>query len=189
MTAPLVVHLMRHGEPVLAGRLLGRTDCPATPAGIAAATGAATRLDIAAIVTSDLIRASACARAIAAARGVPVVSDPRWRELDFGDWDGHPASAIDQEAIGRFWQDPDGCPPPDGERWSALVARVGAAVAALTGPTLVVTHAGAMRAALAVTCGLNAAQVWAFDLPYACVLSLRLWPGEPPGAQIIGLAP
>ncbi len=30
------LYLMRHGEPVLAGRMLGRTDCDVTPEGIAA---------------------------------------------------------------------------------------------------------------------------------------------------------
>jgi alpha-ribazole phosphatase len=187
VTAPVVVHLMRHGEPVLAGCLLGRTDSPATAAGLARARAAALDLDIGACVTSDLVRASACAEAIAAVRNIPVRVDPRWRELDFGDWDGRPAAAVDPEALARFWNDPDAAPPPGGERWSALVARVGAALAELGERTLVVTHAGAMRAALAVACSLDARQVWAFDLPYASLLSLRLWPGEPGSAQVIGL--
>lgn len=179
---------MRHGDPVLTGRMLGRTDCPATPAGIAACVEAAARLDIKTIVTSDLVRARACADAIAAPRAVIARIDPRWRELDFGDWDGLSAAEIDSEELDRFWQDPDAAPPPGGERWSILVARVAAAIDQPDDRTLVVTHAGAMRAALATLCGFDVRHGWAFDLPYACTLSLRLWRGEAPTAQIIGLA-
>ncbi|EJU09069.1 phosphoglycerate mutase [Sphingomonas sp. LH128] len=60
------------------------------------------------------------------------------------------------------------------------------ALAGITVPSLVLTHGGAMRAALAVLFHMEQPQVWAFDLPYASVLSLRLWPGE--GAQIVELS-
>ena len=121
---------------------------------------------------------------------MPLLIDPRWRELDFGDWDGKAASAIDRDAFGRFWDDPDANPPAGGERWSALTARVSVAIGDLAPvPTLIVTHGGAMRAALHALCGFDQRQLWAFDLPYAALLSLRLWPGEPPGAQIAGLTP
>lgn len=189
MTVARTLHLMRHGEPALAGRMLGRTNCPATPAGIAACAQAAGRIAaVTTVVASDLRRADACADAIAAPRAIPVRRDPRWRELDFGDWEGLSAAAIDAEALAAFWHDPDAAPPPSGERWSTLVARVAAALADLEDGTLVVTHAGAMRAALAALCGFDARQVWGFDLPYACVLSLRCWEGSPPAAQIVGLS-
>lgn len=187
MTAAITVHLLRHGEPVLAGRLLGRTDPPATAAGIAACVEAIRSLELRQIVSSDLARAAACAAAIASARALPVSHDPRWRELDFGAWDGMLPAAIDGAALARFWADPDACPPPAGERWSALVARVGAALGEVEDGSLVVAHAGAMRAALAAACGFDARQAWAFHLPYAALLSLRLWRGEPAAAQIVGL--
>jgi len=56
-------------------------------------------------------------------------------------------------------------------------------------PTLVVAHGGAMRAALALLCGFTQSQLWAFDLPYGALLSLRAWPGPPRSAQIMGLWP
>jgi alpha-ribazole phosphatase len=185
MIAPVLIHLLRHGAPVLAGRLLGRTDCPATPAGIAACVAAVAGIDRHAILASDLRRASACAAAIA--QGATARIDPRWRELDFGDWDGHAPATIDPAALARFHADPDAAPPPGGESWSALVARVGAALDDVADGSLVVTHAGAMRAALAAACGFDQRQVWAVDLPYAALLSLRLWRGDVPMAQIVGL--
>lgn len=167
---------MRHGEPVLTGRLLGHADVPATPAGVAAcATAAASLGSVSAIVSSDLSRATASAAAAAEALDLPIRTDPRWRELDFGDWDGQAAADLDPQALARFWDDPDAFPPPGGERWTGLVRRVGAALADIDADTLVVTHAGAMRAVLAAACGFDARQVWAFDLPCAAVLTLALW--------------
>ena len=142
-------------------------------------------LPVARIVSSDLLRARACAEAIGAA-----TIDARWREIDFGEWDGLAASKIDSDTLARFWNDPDGHPPPGGERWSALVIRVAEAVASLKAePTLVVTHGGAMRAALSALCGFDPARTWAFELTYATVLALKVWPGEPRSAQIAGLWP
>ena len=177
------LYLMRHGAPVLAGRLLGRTDCDVTDDGIAACVERVRGLTGTSLIASDLIRARRCAEAI----GTPV-TDPRWRELDFGVWDGHAPADIDAAEIGRFWNDPDTCPPPGGERWSALVARVGAAIEALpTSPTLVVTHGGAMRAALSYLCGLSHASAWAFDLPCSALLTLTVWKGARRRGQVTGL--
>jgi len=190
---PHMLYLMRHGAPEREGRLLGRTDDPVTQAGILACAGRAAGLSFDRIVSSDLARASDCARAIADERRLTVRQDQRWRELDFGDWDGHAPSSIDPVPLARFYDDPDASPPPRGERSSALQARVAAALHDLPDrPTLVMTHAGAIRAALATMCGFDRTQMWAFDLPYAALVSLRVWrsddPATPPVVQIVGLA-
>jgi alpha-ribazole phosphatase len=189
VSEPVLLHLMRHGTPVLAGTLLGRTDSAVTPDGLAACVAQAAALDVAAIVSSDLIRASACAEVIADTKGLSATIDPRWRELDFGAWDGLAPGAVDAAALTRFWDDPDANPPPGGETWSSVTTRVAAACADITAPTLVVTHGGAMRAALAVLCGFDLRQTWAIDLPYAAVLTLRVWRTPAPAAQIVGLWP
>lgn len=181
---------MRHGAPALPGRMLGRTDCDATGEGIAACREQAQSLAVTRVISSDLKRATQCAAAVSGDLRVPHEIDPRWRELDFGEWDGLPSSAIDPDALGRFWADPDACPPPGGERWSGLVGRVLPAIDAMPeGPVLIVTHGGAMRAALHAVCGFAQPQLWAFDLPYACVLGLRIWPGPERTGQIVGLWP
>lgn len=183
-----LLHLLRHGAPDTPGLLLGRTDAAPTPAGLVACADQVASLAFSAIITSDLARAAAAARAIGAARGLPVRADRRWRELDFGQWDGMAPAQVDAGAMGRFWHDPDASAPPDGERWSTLVARVSAALDDLVPQaTLVVTHGGAMRAALAALLGLDQPRLWAFDLPYGALLSLRVWPGADRSAQIIGL--
>nr|WP_281396627.1 histidine phosphatase family protein [Sphingomonas kyeonggiensis] len=177
--------MLRHGAPVLPGRLMGRTDCAPTPDGIAACVAQAADLGVERVVSSDLQRARAAAEAIG-----PTTIDPRWRELDFGDWDGLAPDQVDSNALVRFWEDPDASPPPEGECWSSLVARVSDAIDALAPvPTLVVSHGGAMRAALHLLCGFEQRRLWAFDLPYGVLVSLRVWPGDKPSAQIVGIYP
>ncbi len=181
-----MLYLMRHGAPEIPGRLLGRTDDPATEAGIATCVARADGLDVARIVSSDLIRTRACAVAIAGRRDVEI--DRRWRELDFGAWDGLAPAGIDAAALASFHDDPDAAPPPQGERWSTLLERVRDALAAMPSvPTLVVTHGGPIRAALADLCGFDRRQLWAFDLPYAALVALRVWPGDVRTVQIVGL--
>lgn len=183
-----LLHLLRHGAPEIPGRMIGHTDVASTPAGIEACRVQARPLAIDHIVSSDLSRAERAASEIARDRALAATIDPRWRELHFGDWEGQSSQNLDEAAIGAFWDDPDANPPPHGERWSDLVNRVAAALGDLEPQnTLVVTHGGAMRATLAILCGLSQRQCWAFDLPYAALLSLRVWPGAPSTAQIVAL--
>jgi alpha-ribazole phosphatase len=140
------------------------------------------------VISSDLSRASQPARAIASAHGLEHIVDPRWRELNFGDWDGADPTTLDSATLGAFWDDPETNPPPNGECWSALVARVSAALDGMVQPALVVTHAGAIRAAMACLLGLTYRQGWSFDLPYGALLTLRISPGSPRRAQVTGLA-
>lgn len=184
----VLLHLLRHGAPEMPGLLMGRTDGAPTPAGIAACVERVASLQVDAIVSSGLVRCDRAAEAIGGRLRLPVTIDPRWRELEFGEWDGKAPGEIDREALGRFWDDPDANPPPDGERWSTLVTRVSAAISDVAHrSTLVVTHGGAMRAALSLLCGFDHRQCWALDLPYAALLSLRVWPGERLAGQIVGL--
>jgi alpha-ribazole phosphatase len=181
----ILVHLMRHGVPVQPNLLLGQRNDAPLPAGIERCVAAAGGLAFDRVVSSDLARALVPAGKIAAARAVPHDVDAGWRELDFGAWTGCAPAQVDAVAYARFWDDPDADAPPEGERWSQLRERVGAALTRVEASSLVVTHGGAMRAALSVLFHMEHRQVWAFDLPYSCVLSLRVWPGE--AAQIVGL--
>ena len=88
MTGSHMLYLMRHGAPVREGLLLGRTDDSVTEAGVAACVQRAAGLEVAAIVSSDLKRTRDCATAIGSVRGIVGAADRRWRELDFGAWDG-----------------------------------------------------------------------------------------------------
>lgn len=193
--------LLRHGAPELQGTFLGQLDSAPTPEGIADCVAAVAGMAFGRIVTSPLRRAVAAAEAIAAAADMEVQVDPQWRELDFGDWDGRSYAELTPDhapALKAFWKDPDADAPPGGERWSAICARVSAAIGDIVGeddgtdnepPVLVVAHGGSMRAALAVLCGFGFADTMRIDLPYAAVLRLKIFvDGDaPPSAVIRGL--
>lgn len=180
-----VVHLLRHGPPARTGLLLGHTDEPALDANCPHVLALGRSVQVSGIVASDLSRASAQATNLARHLGFAVTLDARWRELNFGAWDGSAPEDIDPQALEDFWTDPDANPPPGGERWSCLRARAAAALKGLEDRSLVITHAGAMRAALAVLTGLDHRGIWALDLPYRALLTLRIWPDH--SGQVIAL--
>lgn len=178
------LHLLRHGAPERPGLLLGHTDAAPTAQGRAACRMRAQGLKVGQVIASDLARARLPAGDIAGDLGLPLALDTRWRELDFGAWEARDPAGVG-DPLGHFWADPEAYPPPRGESWGQLSARVEAGLEAIGGDALVVTHAGAMRAALALLLRLSPAQAWAFHLPYAALISLRIWPD---GAQVTGLA-
>src|SRR5690606_38709702 len=91
--------LIRHGESTgnAEGRLQGQADFPLSERGRRQALALALRLrglDFAALYASDLSRALDTACVIGEAVGLPVVSDPRLREIDIGSWSGLTADEI-----------------------------------------------------------------------------------------------
>lgn len=185
---PKLLHLMRHGEPQQSGLLLGFTDTPSTDAGIEACIARAAGLKIRALICSDLARACVPARKIAALYGVPLHIDPRWREMDFGAWDGAVPADIAADALNAFRNDPVTNVPPEGESWLHLLARVAEALADMPHSALVIAHAGSIRAAICHLLGLSYQQAWTIDLPYNALLSMKIWSGNGASmAQITGL--
>jgi alpha-ribazole phosphatase len=93
-TAPCRVFLLRHGQaqmPDQQGRIWSYSEAALTPAGRRRAADLANVLEsvhIDAVYTSDLRRARETAEAIATPRGIPLLPDPRLRELDIGDFEG-----------------------------------------------------------------------------------------------------
>jgi probable phosphoglycerate mutase len=165
MDAPMhgsaTLFLVRHGETDwnAAGRWQGQTDVPLNARGREQAREVAGRLragGIAAIASSDLLRARATAEIVASELGLEVSHlDAALRERRFGCFEGltrEEVAARFPEAWARYLADP-GPAPPGGESRDELVGRllpaVASAVARLPGPLLVVMHGGAMRALLA----------------------------------------
>jgi len=97
---PVRILLARHGETVfnVEGRWQGQSDSPLTERGRAQARELARALvseAIAAVYSSDLGRASETASVVAAAHGLPVVTDTRLREVHVGEWTGLGRAEID----------------------------------------------------------------------------------------------
>lgn len=180
-----IIHLLRHGPPVREGLLLGHADEPVLDPNCPVMLARIRELPLTAIVSSDLSRAALQAATLSKHLGLPLTLASDWRELDFGLWNGADPCAVDRKALARFWDDPQAFPPPQGELWSSLRSRVRRALTVLETQTLVLTHAGTMRAAVSVLTGLDHRGVWALELPYRALLTLRTWPDLT--GQVIGL--
>src|SRR5262245_31231363 len=88
-----VVHLARHGETEwnASGRIQGHADVGLSERGRAQARALAERFrrsPPARIVSSDLSRAMETATIVSAACGVPVETEPAFREQHLGEWQG-----------------------------------------------------------------------------------------------------
>ncbi|MBU6958329.1 alpha-ribazole phosphatase family protein [Pseudomonas sp. CVAP len=179
----LRLDLLRHGETELGGGLRGSLDDALTARGweqMRAAVidqGPWDRL-----VSSPLQRCARFAEELAERLNLPVVLDKDLQELHFGAWEGQSAAALmetDAEALGRFWADPYGFTPPEGEPVTAFSARVLAAVERLhqvyAGErVLLISHGGVMRLLLARARGLPREQLLNVEVGHGALFSLRV---------------
>jgi broad specificity phosphatase PhoE len=142
------ITLLRHGETlsVREGVIAGQLDVPLTDAGrrqIRHAAHGLARHGIDHVVSSDLSRARESAEIVVRELGlVRARIDARWRERHWGVRQGTP------RAERRAEHDADA--PPGGESEQELDARVREALREVGPRTLVVAHAGSIRAALRV---------------------------------------
>lgn len=166
--------LLRHGQtPHNAEALLqGSVDSPLDDVGIIQAKKAgeyiSSRWMIDDIVSSPLLRTRETVEH-AGFEASRITVDERWREIDFGDYDGRPVRETIGE-LGARWKADPGYRPPGGESMTALHDRVAAACADLVEGAsernvLVVTHATPIKAAA----------VWALEGPISMILNM--WVG------------
>jgi probable phosphoglycerate mutase len=168
MTAARVV-LLRHGVTDWndGGRFQGHADIPLNDTGRAQAAAAAAQLvgeRFGRVVASDLARADETARIVAARCGLPVITDPRLREVDVGSWSGHSMDEIGQQEP-DFWpalrEGRDFRRSPEGETATEAGQRVALALldhaeAAADGEVLLaVGHGLSLRVAALLLMGLD----------------------------------
>ena len=153
--------LVRHGESEgnVEGLIQGQLDKPLTDLGHVQAKAVAERLNSDGgadrIVSSPLARALQTAEAIGSALDLPVTTDDRLMEYDFGELSGLTAREVAERYPGWSWLVDRGDTPrevlPGEEGWASFDSRIAEALAdlmALDGRTVVVTHGGVIMAAL-----------------------------------------
>lgn len=132
--------LVRHGQTDwnLEGRYQGQADTPLNQTGIEEAERAARQLadrPFHKVFSSDLQRAKRTAEVIAQARNVPVVVDPRLREISLGEWEGQVFDLIQvryPEKVEERKQSPLTFRAPGGESVEEIWDRVKQAVNEIT---------------------------------------------------------
>lgn len=168
--------LVRHGQTEVNrdGLLQGRSDAPLTALGRLQADRLAEQLAYerpARVVSSPLRRAHQTAEAIGAAAGVPIETDERLLELDYGTWEGRPVARVTADEWKRWRCDPS-FSPPGGESLEQVAERVVQACrdAVRTEATIVmVSHVSPIKAAVAWALDADAALTWRMHLDVASI--------------------
>jgi probable phosphoglycerate mutase len=168
--ASLAIYLSRHGQTEfnLENRFCGASDSALTPLGIEEAhrngrvlrehLGRQTDLRV---VSSPLQRAVHTATIICSElkrTDLPIATDARLREIDFGTWEGLTLAEIKSRAPAEWakrvadrWHHA----APGGESYAAVAARVGDWLAEERGVALVVTHGAVDRILRGLYAGLT----------------------------------
>jgi alpha-ribazole phosphatase len=182
--------LVRHGETDwnLTRRYQSHSDMPLNQNGIQQAQSLAKRLSkerIDAIYSSDLWRTMETANCIAKEyKPVLVVqSDPRWRELSFGNWDGLNHEEIQagwQMEINRWYADPVNSCPPEGETILQLSERVRSAWDELQSQhkdetVLLVSHGGTIQVLLCMLLSVELSRYWQLHVKQAALTEISMY--------------
>jgi probable phosphoglycerate mutase len=151
--------IVRHGRTThnADGRFQGHLDTPLDETGRAQAAAVAHQLrafEPAAIMSSDSMRAVHTAEPLGALAGLPVVVDPRLREVDMGRWTGLTRAEAEVSFPSEYaaWSEGKDSARGGGETFGEVADRAAAAVEELlasvpAGRALVVfTHGGTARA-------------------------------------------
>jgi len=190
------VLVIRHGETDwnVGARIQGHTDIPLNARGIEQARRLALALEgeeLHAVYSSDLARTRETARALAQARGMPLVEDAALRERHFGAFEGYTFDEIEQrwpdQSLRWRRRDP-GFGPEGGESLEVFYERCVAAAerfaAAHAGQTIaLVAHGGVLDCwyRAAVRLDLQAPRTWQIG---NATVSRLLW--SPGGFSLVG---
>ena len=179
--------LVTHAETdwTTVGRFQGHTDIPLNAQGKQQAELLQQRLAqelLDAIVASDLRRALETAMIIATPHGLPVQTDPRLRELHFGDWEGLTYAEVyqkDPHGLAAWQHNLLEFSTPGGERLPALADRLHDFLHDLMSrlpdrQVLVVAHRGSVRVMLCLLLGIPVQNLWQFRLDVASLTEVRV---------------
>ena len=179
----LCLDLLRHGETELGGGLRGSLDDALTPKGWEQMrAGVAQQGPWDRLISSPLQRCARFAEELGGRLGLPVEIERDLRELHFGAWEGQSAAALmetDADDLGRFWSDPYGFTPPDGEPVEQFDERVLAAVSRLQQRyagqrLLLISHGGVMKVLLARARGLPREQLLQIEVVHGALFALQV---------------
>lgn len=180
------IDLLRHGEVDGPAALYGRTDVPCTDKGQEQVTNSVLLDSYQQVLTSPLKRCAEPAQALAERFSVPLQTEQRFAEMDFGDWDGQPFDALqkDWSELEAFWADPGHHCAPNGETLSDFAKRVETAffeqLEQLEGNALWVVHGGVIRVLLARLLGASpSASEWhqSLVIAHGSITRLCVMPG------------
>jgi len=173
--------LLRHGRTKAnaGGLLQGRIDPSLDNLGQRQAAAAARWIGpVDRIVSSPLVRAQETAGAF----GAPLEIDPRFAELDYGDWEGRPVSDVEPE-VWKTWRSDLDFRPPNGETLNELGVRTRLGLDdliedAAQRDVVVVSHVSPIKASVAWALGVDDAATWRMYLGQAAICRIDVRGGS-----------
>ena len=178
--------LVRHGQTAANAQnlLQGHINHPLDEVGLAQVSllgGALQKIaPVSRVVASPLQRAQQTAQAITQrlSQHIELETDPRWIELNYGDFDGQPVSSVSLEQWAT-WRTDEHFRPPHGETLAELSVRVHEAIDALLADSVsahivVVSHVSPIKAAVAWALGVGVEVSWRTALDRASMTTVRL---------------
>lgn len=177
-----MLFLVRHGRTAInvGNKLQGRIDHPLDEVGRQQAIEIASVLkNIDRVISSPLIRAKQTADAF----GLPVEVDPRFIELDYGDFDGVLQKDVPAPTWSE-WRRNNNFRPPNGETLVELDLRVQEALSELIYEArlknvVVVSHVSPIKAAIAWTIGTEIGSSWRMLLDRASISRIEITENGP----------
>ena len=186
------IDLLRHGEPVGGRRYRGQSDDPLSEKGWRQMRTALAGMsqDWHVIYGSPLQRCAAFAQEVAAQLSIPLKTDPRLKEIGFGNWEGRTPDEINQDdarTLTCFWLDPVGNRPQGAETIASFHARVQAVwndicTSERGRRVLIVGHAGITRMIMSLVLGSPPQHMFRIQVGNAGLTRIRIQ-GE--GAQTL----
>jgi alpha-ribazole phosphatase len=180
------IYLVRHGiAEGQEGCAVGHCDLPLSARGAEAIRRLAATWEGAppdAFHASDLQRAQESAKILGSGWHLSILSDPRLREMSFGEWDGLPweeLHARDGERFATWTREWWTARVPGGEGYPDLAVRARAWLAEILaakphGTIVAVAHGGSIRALLAQALEMPAERIFNLRLDHAHVTGLTL---------------
>lgn len=178
--------LIRHGETLwnAGGRFQGHSDIELSPKGIQQAKLLAKHFPeekLAAIYASDLKRAVKTAQQVAQKKGLPVLQEPRLREISFGRWEGLTYTEIESrwpDEIAKFYDHPERLCIPGGESFDEAQERSMAAILEICGrhpnqTVAIAAHGGVIRTILVEALHMNLRYVWSIKQENTAINIIR----------------
>ena len=178
------IDLLRHGETDSTDSFCGSTDSVLTQAGRSQMWSRVreTQMPWRVIVTSPLQRCADFAHELAAHCAIPVVSDERLEEIDFGLWEGVKIAELmnaHAQALTAFWTDPVRFTPPQAESVTDFQQRVLDAWADIVSQylgshILLITHGGVMRIVQCHIQYYSLQRLLEFEVPHAALHAIEI---------------
>ena len=180
---PTTIDVLRHGACAGGEIFRGSTDVELSALGWQQMHAAVANRCWDQIISSPLKRCRLFAEKLATELSVPLEIDERWREFNFGVWEGRLREEVWQESgdqLQQFFSDPASFTPADGDSFESICERVDAAWSEMVEryqqqQILLITHGGIFRTLHAQLKSMPSNAFNSIEIPYACFSRWKIY--------------